>query len=202
MNSTYAGDSFRGMISVNIPDTSRQLDRAAKILAGFPGALNKASQSALKRAASSGMSMAAKEVNKQYFLTTGDFKKYTSSYQKVQLSDSGTSVNLFFRGYHVPLIRFKARMGSDGRYHTTVMRSSTGDVLRHAFKAEMASGHVGLWERVGKPRLPIEEKWGPSVPQMMGANINLADAVGADIAQKFEKNLDHEVTAILNGWRS
>lgn len=202
MSSTYRGTNFTGMIDVNIPDTSRELERAVKILAGFPGGVEKAARSALNKAVTSGKTIAARQVNKQYYLKTADFSKYTKSTQRVQTEQNGVSVNLSFRGYHVPLIRFNARLQADGRYKVSVKRNSTGDVLKHVFRAQMSSSHIGLFERIYSSRLPIEQKMGPSVPQMMGANEGLADAVGNQIAEKFESNLDHEVTAILNGWRA
>ena len=64
----------------------------------------------------------------------------------------------------------------------------------------MASGHIGLFERSGTNRLPIEQKFGPSVPQMMSANENLASTIGDQMRNTFEDRMEHEVLAVLNGW--
>lgn len=202
MNSSYTGSDFRGMINVNLDNgAASALDRATKLLAGFPDGVQKAAESALNRAGISGRAAAAREVGKQYYLRSSDFKKYTKSSQHVSRSGGDITVSLNFRGFHVPLIRFKTALTSSGHIRSQVLRNSSGDVLKHVFQAEMKSGHIGLFERYGKSRLPIEQKFGPSIPQMMGANPELADAVGNDIEKTFAERMNHEVLAVMNGWR-
>lgn len=203
MSSTYSGDNVRGMVNVTLSEegAASALDRATKLLAGFAGGVERAAESALKRAGTSGRAAAAREVGKQYYLKSSDFKKYTKSNQHVMRSGNEITVTLNFRGYHVPLIRFKSSLTSGGLIRSQVKKSSSGEILRHVFQAEMSSGHVGLFERAGSARLPIVQKFGPSVPQMMGANTELAQEVGKDIEKAFEERMEHEVDAILNGWR-
>lgn len=205
MSDRYSGSDFSGIVNVTLADESggsRGLDRATKLLAGIPGGVQKAAESALNRAATSGRAGAAKEVGKDYTLKAADFKKYTKSSQHIQKSGNEISVGLNFRGYHVPLIRFNAKITSSGLYRVQVKRSSSGDTFKHVFRATMSSGHIGLFERSTKKRLPIEQKLGPSVPQMMGANQNLANSVGTNVRRVFEERMEHEITAILNGWRA
>lgn len=204
MSDEYSGNKFSGIIHVTLADdtgNSKALDHATKLLAGISGGIQKAAESALYRAATSGKASAAKEVGKNYFLKSSDFKKYTKSSQHVQKSGNEISIGLNFRGYHVPLIRFNSKITSNGLYKVKVRRDSTGGTLRHVFRATMSSGHIGLFERSGKERLPIKQKMGPSVPQMMKVNSNLANSVGNNVREVFEKRMEHEVTAILNGWR-
>lgn len=203
MSSSYSGSDFRGMINVTLSEdgAASALDRATKLLAGFPNGIEKAAESALKRAGTSGRAAAAREVGKQYHLKTTDFKKYTKSNQHVSKSGTDITVSLNFRGFHVPLIRFKTSLTGSGLIRSQVKRNSSGDILKHVFQAEMKSGHIGLFERYGKSSLPIEQKFGPSVPQMMGANTELADAVGKNIEKTFEEQMEHEVLAVMNGWR-
>ncbi len=203
MSSSYSGDDIRGMVNVTLSEegAASALDRAAKLLAGFSGGVEKAAESALKSAGTSGRAAAAREVGKQYYLKSSDFKKYTKSNQHVTRSGNEITVALNFKGYHVPLIRFKSSITSGGLIRTQVKKKSSGEVLRHVFQAEMSSGHVGLFERVATKRLPISQKFGPSVPQMMGANTELANEVGKDIENTFKERMEHEVDAILNGWR-
>lgn len=215
MNSNYSGNYYQGMVDVNISEStaSSSLERAVKLLASFPSGVQKATESALARAGKSGQAIAAREVGKQYHLKTSDFKKYTKSNQRVNRTGNEISVSLSFRGFHVPLIRFKTSVTSSGLIRSQVMRNSTAGVLRHVFQQEMESGHIGLFERTGvhkinskgkyagKRRETIEQLYGPSVPQMMGANTQLADAVGSNIERVFTERMEHEITAILNGWR-
>lgn len=202
-NSTYTGDNLRGMINVTLSEDSAaaSLDKATRLLAGFPGGIEKAAASALNRAATSGKASAAKEVGKQYYLKVSDFKKYTKSSQRVSRDGNGITVSLNFRGFHVPLIRFKTSLTSSGLIRSQVKKSTNSEILKHVFQATMDSGHVGLFERWGKSSLPIRQLFGPSVPQMMGANPELAGAVGTDIEKTFADRMEHEVLAVMNGWR-
>lgn len=205
MSDRYSGSAFSGIVNVTLADESggsRGLDRATKLLAGIPGGVQKAAESALNRAATSGRAGAAKEVGKDYTLKAADFKKYTKSSQHVKKTGDEISVGINFRGFHVPLIRFNPKLTSSGLYKVQVRRSSTGATLKHVFRATMSSGHIGLFQRSGTSRLPIEQKMGPSVPQMMRVNQNLADSVGNNVRIVFEERMEHEITAILNGWRA
>ncbi len=205
MSDVYSGSDFSGFLKVSVSDneqSAKVLDNATRLLAGIPGGIEKATQSALTRAATSGRSGAAREVGKLYHLKAADFKKYTNTYQHIRRAGDEISVGIQFRGYHIPLIRFNSRFTSSGRIKVQVSRSSSPEEFKHVFRAEMASGHIGLFERAGKNRLPIEQKFGPSVPQMMGANPTLAPAIGDKVRKTFEERMDHEILAILNGWRT
>lgn len=183
-------------------DTEGNLDRVTKLLAGFPHGADKAIGSALKRAASSGETVAAKALTKEYYLKQGDFKKYTLTKRgKTATSTAaGTLVEINYYGIHIPLIRFDTHIGKDGHIVTRVKRSSARKTINNAFKAQFGS-HVGIYERVGEKRFPIRELPGPSTPQMMENNENVTDEMEERIRETFEKRLDHETTAILNGWR-
>ena len=82
-----------------------------------------------------------------------------------------------------------------------VKRASTKTVLEHVFTATMKSGHTGLFERVTDKRFPIEEKMGPSTPQMMDYNDDISQEIGDKIRDTFDARLEHEILAVLNGWR-
>lgn len=64
----------------------------------------------------------------------------------------------------------------------------------HAFIAQMKSGHVGVFQRVGSRRLPIRELMGASVGQIFGKY----HAQGVEIAvDAMTKNLQHEFRFVL-----
>lgn len=180
---------------------SGSVDRAIKLLAGIKRGSQKAIGSAMKRAATSGESHAARAVAKDYYISAGDFKKYTKSKKRIVTNEDGASVEIEFRGYHIPLAKFDTKVGADGRVSTRVKRSSARAELEHVFFSKVGSqGHEGLFERLTGNRLPIEEKFGPSTPQMMEANDDVAQSIGDKIREVFESRLDHEVLRVLNGW--
>ena len=66
------------------------------------------------------------------------------------------------------------------------------------------ASHTGIFERTGAKtssgKDQIEELFGPSVPQMLGQQ-EVAQKLSEEAMEKFEERLDHEINAILNGWR-
>lgn len=68
-------------------------------------------------------------------------------------------------------------------------------VIPSGFIAQMRSGHKGVFVRTGKKRLPIVERFGPSVPYVFRKHIKagLREAV----EQAMQKHLQHEVAYLL-----
>jgi hypothetical protein len=97
----------------------------------------------------------------------------------------------------IPLYDFGARgpVPSRGRGRGVTIRNPRGSQrLPHAFIAKMASGHTGVFERTGTARLPIQEKFGPSIWLVFVKN----RAVGqARALEQLQKNLPHELRFAL-----
>ena len=181
---------------------SESIDRVAKLLAGIPHGADKAIGSAIKRASKTGEAHAARVIQKEYVIRAGDFKSYTQSKRHIITSGGSTTVDIEFKGHHIPLLKFDTSVGKNGRVTARVKRSSSRIALDHVFYKSVGShGHEGLFERKSDKRLPIEEKLGPSTPQMMSANDDVSQEIGDKVREAFEARIDHEMTAVLNGWR-
>ena len=177
------------------------IERAAKLLAGIDGGVQKAINSAMKRAVKTGETYASKVIRKEYTIGAADFTKYTRSKSAVAVEGNTTAAVIQYKGFHIPLLRFDHSIGKDGLMSVRVEKSSARTVLKRAFAAEMKSGHIGLFfERETDDRLPIRQFFGPSTPQMMDANEEVSKEIGEKVQETFDKRLDHEVTRILNGW--
>ena len=128
-------------------------------------------------------------------------KHTTNTNHQYGRASSGDMVwQIGYAGYVIPLLKFKTRPASNGRLQTQVKRSNSAEVLQHAFKANIF-GHEGVFERQGGSRFPVQELYGPAGPQMMAANETVLEAVDARVAEVFEQRLEHEINAILQGWR-
>lgn len=196
--------SIKSGISVFLVDDvgDGSIDRAMKLLAGIPHGADKAIGSAIKRAATSGEAYAAKVIRKEYYIGAGDFKSYTKSKRKIISGNGATTVDIEFKGHHIPLMKFSTKIGSDGRVTAHVKKSSSGGILDHVFVQGVGThGHVGIFERTTNKRLPIEEKLGPSTPQMMSYNDDVSQEIGDKVRETFEQRIDHEILAVMNGWR-
>lgn len=182
--------------------SSSGIEKAQKLLAGISYGAEKAIGSAIKRAALSGETYAARAINKFYFVKVSDFKHYTKRKRRISETTDGTSIDIMFYGRHIPLMKFKTSIGSDGLVKTQVRRDSTSQELSHVFVQTVGKNkYTGLFERVTTKRYPIEGKYGPSVPQMMSANDDVSQAIGDKVRETFDQRIDHEILAVLNGWR-
>lgn len=178
------------------------IDRAVEALGAVPSDVKKAVGSAIKRAGASGITFAAKAVQEQYRVSTSTFKKYTWAKTRWKSSKYITTTELEYCGYHIPLIRFDTSADKSGRIKTRVKQSSAKTLLDHIFMQRVGEhGHIGTFERKAVKKLPIEEKLGPSGVQMMYSNEAVMDSIVDKVKKTYDKRLEHEITAILNGWR-
>lgn len=106
------------------------------------------------------------------------------------------------KGKSIPLIEFSANgpVPSRGRGRGVSYRIGSQGRKRipNAFIATMASGHRGVFVRRGKARLPISEKFGPSIAKVFERFKALGTARRTEV---LEKNVQHEVSYALSKLR-
>lgn len=59
------------------------------------------------------------------------------------------------------------------------------------------NGHLGAFERLGSGRLPIQRKYGPSAPQMLGPT-NYLPELDEFMSQKLNERFEHELNRLLS----
>ena len=206
----------------------KSLERAEKLLAGFPGGVDKAVKSAMSRALSHLRTNSAKEIRKKYAISTAAIRAEENIRTRYTYTPgSGISGYVLFSGHRIPLYRYngaspvqpikdKSRWvkvpvkGEESWQHPNLPAyghqfNSTSPVrFKDAFVARMSNGHVGIFERTGgmtdKGSEEIAEKMGSSVPTMLG-NEEVQQALVEGTMKKFEERLAHEVDVILAGLR-
>ena len=177
----------------------RSLERINKLLAGIPGGVYKATYSALKRAGDTAKTKAGQFAAYQYTISKGDFMRNVSSKTKITGDTrSVVGVSISFAGHVLPLLSFNTRFSRDGRVQTQVMHNGGATTLERAFVAR-AFGPVAVFERVGAPRFPIEQKFGPSTAHMM-QNEQVIENMDKTIHETFDKRAEHEILRVFNGW--
>jgi len=177
----------------------KSLERANKILAGIPDGAIKASHSALKRAGDTAKTKAGQFAAAEYTINKGTFMSNVSSKSKIS-GDSGgvVSMSISYAGSVLPLLTFNTKYSRDGRVQTQVKRNGGAATLQHAFAASIF-GSVAVFERVGAPRFPVEQKFGPSTGHMM-QNEKVIEQMDETIRETYEKRMEHEISRVLNGW--
>jgi hypothetical protein len=175
------------------------LDRASKVLAGVPGGAFKAASAALRRAGGTAKTRAGQFAAEEYAIAKGDFMKNVAVSTDIRgQGGAAVSLNIRFAGTVLPLLVFNTRFSRGGLLTTQVKRNGSAAALQHAF-AERVFGPVAVFERVGAPRFPVKQLFGPSTAHMMQSD-EVVKKMDAAILESFESRMEHEITRILNGW--
>ena len=192
------GDDLRGAPFWIDVDDSGGIDKAYKLLSGLENhALEQAVGSAIKRAAMRGRTVGAKLATERYAIGQNVLKRYTKWYNHKAYFSSGSFGWVFgYRGYLIPLSHYDTTVGSDGRVHTRVLKTSPKKILDHAFRST-GMAYNRIRERVGQDRYPTRELFGPSPVEALILN---EDKVESAVLDEFDQRIDHEILRILNGW--
>ena len=204
------------------------LDRAETLLAGFPGAFDKALQSTMRRTAQHVRTQSSRRARERYAIADRNIRAEQSvkiSYSFVP--GSGAEASILFRGTKIPLYRFDGTTPITPTYNTGVrvnamlngqwrtvhpgvaaaghqLKSTSPTKFRDAFVAQFKSGHTGIFERTGgvtgTGNDELREIMGSSLPQMIG-NDEVVEKLAKDGMDTFDTRMTHEVNVVLNGWR-
>lgn len=98
---------------------------------------------------------------------------------------------LYASSKRIPVIDFNAKASKRGG----VTARLPGSPYRRAFIATMGTGHRGVFERKGKPRLPIRELFGPSIVHVFSKFQHVGLERGRE---QLEKNLKSEFRYALS----
>ena len=194
-------DNYARLAGVVVDVSAGSVERATNLLAGISGGAYKAVGSALKRAADSGKTVAKRTVTKEYTISQSEFLARTRNINHFVRESSGEiTVSFGYAGCVIPLTKFNTRVNGNGQVVTQVKRSSAAEVLEHSFQARMGE-HRGIYERIGLNRFPVEERYGPATSQMIYSNDEVIDEISARVSETFDKRIDQDILALLNGGR-
>ncbi len=186
------------MIEIQAPD----LERAERLLAGMPGAVQKATKTAIAKSIRGAKKDAVQKVRERYTIKSRQVTKTMS------IRYNGMSATLSSRGRVNDLSYFKTKPGRipkrrprKGKYLWAQVVKGQGGTIAHAFLAKMKSGHVGVFRRTdGNASLPISKLSGPSTPQMLESP-TVRQFIEEKTKERLSTNLEHEVNAFLMGYR-
>ncbi|RXZ84587.1 hypothetical protein EBB07_00795 [Paenibacillaceae bacterium] len=159
----------------------------------------KAFSSALNRVGQGIKTEASRTIRKTYDIKHKDISKYGNI--KVKKANAAKMELLMTsKGTNIPLIRFKTSPTKQPARPPRVLKASVkrsgGKPIPGAFIASMGSGHIGVFKRAGRSRMPIQELYGPAVPIMMGEP-GVAEHINNEANKRMRKRLDHEVGRVL-----
>jgi hypothetical protein len=79
-----------------------------------------------------------------------------------------------------------------------IKKGGKREIIKSAFIATMKSGHQGVFKRTGKSRLPIQEKFGPSIGLVFDRAKTVVRQVTQTAMSNLDKNIDAQVKYLLS----
>lgn len=188
---------------MDFTSTRKQLKQATIGLRFVEKNVPKAFSAALNRTAAGVKTEAARMVRQRYYVKHGDVLK---TIKVSKASASKLELLLVSRGPSIPLIRFRTTPGSPPTRQPKVLKAAvkkngSKKPIPGAFVAKMGSGHIGVFRRAGKKRLPVDELYGPAIPVMLGEP-GIAEHLQQEMERRMGQRLDHEVNRVLGRFKS
>lgn len=163
-------------------------------LKGFEDAATlfpRATVSALNKTIAQAKTQASTDLRQMYNIKKSDIDS-TMSIRKA--TQNSLFAVLRTTGKRIGLAKFGARQVARGV--SVMVKKGARKVIRTKFIATMKSGHIGVYGRKGRERLPIIERSGPSVPQLF-ASRGIMKKIQDFTTQKLPRILDHEIQFFL-----
>lgn len=153
---------------------------------------------ALNRAASNAKTNASKKAREQYNIKAKDIN---STINITKANKGSLRAVIKSTGERIPLIKFKVNPSTPRpKKPPKVLKV---EVKRGGLK-ELIGGFVAdingnkVFKRTSNARLPIQQLFGPAVPQMLGTS-SIKEYIENEATKVFDQRLDHEVQRILGG---
>jgi hypothetical protein len=155
---------------------------------------------AINRAATTARTEAGRKAREKYYVKHGDVLKTI----KIRQAYAGNlSASVQSKGKRIPLYAFRVLPKTVQPLRkvpikAAVKRSEGLKPLGSAFVAHMRSGHMGVFLRAGKHRFPINERFGPAIPQMIAQPL-VSQWVEEKAQERLNQRLQHELSRVIEG---
>ena len=153
---------------------------------------------ALNRAAANAKTNAVKKVREKYSVKAADVRK---TINVINANKNTLAARVKSEGTRIPLIKFNVKP-------STPRTKKPPKVLKVQVKKDGLKDLVGgfvaningdkVFKRTSKTRLPIEQLFGPAVPQMLGTK-DMREYIESEAAKVFDQRLEHEIHRIQEG---
>lgn len=196
--------------------SAETIERVETLLAGIPRGVERTFSNAMNRGLSKVKTGASKKVREVYTVQASAINEATNT--KIQRTSMGSLAGyVSFSGYKIPLYKFKVTPKAPGIKKKVVaaVKKGGGTPFEHAFIAQMANGHIGVFERTGtygennarvqkygkknKHTEDIEEKMGLAMGQMLG-NPKVIEELEKEAQKTVNERAIHEIDRLLNGY--
>lgn len=178
------------------------VDKALERLTTIPKGVQKAANTAINRTAISARAISSREIVKHYNVKVTDVKRTMIVKRS---SRKSLEAEIISKGGVIALSKYKVtpkvvqHKGNKNKPLRVAVKKGSGQkIIRGAFMAQFKSGHLGVVRRRGEKRFPVQELYGPSIPQMF-KNEAVVAPVKKLVEDRLEKEFNHEAMRVIGG---
>lgn len=193
------------MIQIAIGIDGNLYKQAQDALRHLPKAADKAVARALNRALEGARTDVVKKICAEYAIRPVDVRK---TLHIVRAKPDKLEARILSSGRAIPLIRFrvspirppqqKGKKIAERRVVVAGVKFGTAEPFPYSFIAKVGNEHVGVFSRVGNTSLPIKQKYGPAIPQMLG-NEAVLKYIEEQAKGRLERELRHQINYLFGG---
>lgn len=177
------------------------IEKLEKILGNTPKQIPIVLARAINRSAESARTSASRSARETYIIKHRDVIS-TIKIKKANPNDLRADIKS--RGSAIKLINFRVKPNKPqpkrkSPISISVKRGSSKSI-KNGFVAQMkkSSGHVNVFSRLTRKRMPIKGHYGPSIPQMLG-NESVIKYVENKAGETLDTRVVHELKRLLGG---
>ena len=179
---------------VEIKFSKRKLDEVRKTLKSVPQGMNKVMSSAINATTREAKTSIGKKIRTVINAKAKDVNRRLVL-KKATRTRWQAAIEISLK--RLPLKTFSARQTKKGVSYK-INKSGGRKKIDSAFVATMPSGHVGVFKRSNEQRLPIGERYGPSIGQVFDNEKGLAGQIKKVTNAKLVKNIESKIAWVLN----
>lgn len=189
-----------GRVSIQLD--KRQVDEIHALLGDINSGSERAIKTALNRTLDGAVTLTAQRISGKTTLKSVYIKDHIT---KVRAKNYALGAAMRMESGRVPLAAFQtnptaanSQVRDNGNgVSVKVWRDKGATRFKHAFFARMQNGYIGLFERRGRKRLPVEELMGPYLRSIYDNTPGLAHDVETTSAERLQRELEHQVDFLL-----
>jgi len=183
--------------AIEVVFDKRQLAQIERAVKGIPRGMPRVVSRAINKTATTARSHLVKRIAGILPIKQKDIRKGMPIY-KATLNRWQATIRII--GKAIPLIQFKARQTRKGVTYKKA-GADTRALIRSAFIAVMPTGRKGVFLRLGRPRLPIRELYGPSLPSIFENTPGLETETERDIGDLLQHYTQQQIKYLVEKYR-
>lgn len=186
----------------DITINQQQVDEIRTLLSGIQNGAERAIRTALNRTLTGAVTLTAKRIGETVTLKAGLIK---DNIVTVKATNSQLGARMRMKSRRMPLAAFSTNPTAANMFtqntgngvSVKVFKNRPTVRFRHAFFAQLSNGYIGLFERRGRNRLPIDELKGPFLASVYENTPGLGHEVEQTSADRLLRELSSQTDYLL-----